>query len=153
MPSATSPATWHITGLTAASWIGMSRMLDRPRIEQRHHEVDVVVRPLTSSGVPFCQQSQTARTALTYSRIHGPAGDQGRPKRRSICALTCVPSPSVKRPRDSFCRVQALMAVTVGLRGKAMATEVASFSLAVACGGERHDDEGSSLVSSTTMPS
>ena len=34
------------------------------------------------------------------------------------------------------------MAVTVGLRGKAMATEVASFSLAVACGGERHDDEG-----------
>ena len=102
--------------------------------------------------MPFCQQSQTARSAATYSRIHGPAGDQGTPKRRSICALTCVPSPSVKRPRDSFCKVQALMAVTAGLRGKAMATEVASFSLRVASAASAMMMKGSSLVSSTTMP-
>src|SRR4029450_392746 len=40
------------------------------------------------------------------------------PKRRSIWAFTCVPRPSVKRPRDSFCSVHALIAVTVGLRGE-----------------------------------
>ena len=119
-----------------------ARMLDRAGIEQRHREIDVVVRALHVERVPFCQQSQTARTAPTYSRIHGPAGDQAMPKRRSICALTCVPSPSVKRPCDSFCKVQALMAVTVGLRGKAMATDVASFSLAGRLRGQRHDDEG-----------
>ena len=88
-----------------------------------------------------------------YSRIHGPAGDAGTPKRRSICALTCVPSPSVKRPPDSFCKVQALMAVTVGLRGKAMATEVAILSLDVAWAANPMMTKGSSLVSSTTMPS
>ena len=45
------------------------------------------------------------------------------------------------------------MAVTVGLRGKAMATEVASFSLAVASAASAMMTKGSSLVSSTTMPS
>ena len=61
--------------------------------------------------------------------------------------------PQVKRPCDSFCKVQALMAVTVGLRGKAMATDVASFSLVVACAASAMMMKGSSLVSSTTMPS
>ena len=45
------------------------------------------------------------------------------------------------------------MAATVGLRGKAMATEVASFSLAVASAASAMMTKGSSLVSSTTMPS
>mgnify|MGYP007123212521 CR=1 FL=1 len=45
-------------------------------------------------------------------------------KRRSMCALTWVPSPSVNRPCDSFCSVHALIAVTYGLRGNAIATAV-----------------------------
>ena len=51
-----------------------------------------------------------------------------------------------------FCKVQALMAVTAGLRGKAMATDVASFSLLVASAASAMMMKGSSLVSSTTMP-
>jgi hypothetical protein len=49
-------------------------MLNPARIEQGHHQIDVVMRSSDVERVPFCQQSQTARTALTYSRIHGPAG-------------------------------------------------------------------------------
>lgn len=41
-------------------------------------------------------------------------------------ARTCVPSPSMKRPFDSFCSDQADIAVAVGLRGNAMATDVPS---------------------------
>jgi hypothetical protein len=59
----------------------------------------------------------------------------------------------VKRPRDSFWTVQALSAVTVGLRGKAMATEVPSFSLRVDWAASAMTMNGSSLVSSTTRPS
>ena len=59
----------------------------------------------------------------------------------------------MKRPRDSFCNVQALIAVTVGLRGKAMATEVPIFSLRVAWAASAMTMNGSSLVSSTTRPS
>jgi len=92
--------------------------------------------------VPFCQQSQTARTALTYSRIHGAAGVQGMPKRRSIWAFTCVPRPKVKWPRDSFCSVHA---VTVGLRGKAIATDVPSFWVRVVWAASANRMNGSYL--------
>ena len=39
----------------------------------------------------------------------------------------------MKRPLASFCKVQALMAVMVGLRGKAMAMAVLILRRAVAC--------------------
>ena len=56
----------------------------------------------------------------------------------------------MKRPCDSFWTVQALSAVTVGLRGKAMATEVPSFNVRVAWAANAMTMNGSSLVSSTT---
>jgi hypothetical protein len=49
-----------------------------------------------------------------------------------MCPRTCEPRPSVKRPRESFCSVQADSAVIVGLRGKAMATAVERRSRIVA---------------------
>jgi hypothetical protein len=70
--------------------------------------------------------------ASMYSRIHGPGGDQFMPKRRWMCPLTWDPNPSVKRPLESFCNDHALIAVIVGLRGKAIATLVASLSRVVA---------------------
>ena len=59
----------------------------------------------------------------------------------------------MKRPWLSLASVQALIAVTVGLRGKAIATEVPIFSLRVACAASAIRMNGSSLVSSTTSPS
>ena len=47
----------------------------------------------------------------------------------------------MKRPRDSFCTVQALSAVTVGLRGKGDGDRGAELQLARRLGRQRHDDE------------
>ena len=58
----------------------------------------------------------------------------------------------MNRPPDSFCSVHALSAVTVGLRGKAIATAVPSRSSVVACAARASTVKGSSLVSSTTSP-
>jgi hypothetical protein len=58
----------------------------------------------------------------------------------------------VKRPLLSLLSVQALIAVTVGLRGKAIATDVPTRSFVVACAASAIRMNGSSLVSSTTMP-
>src|SRR5258707_451007 len=84
---------------------------------------------------------------------HDPAGDPFIPKRRSMGPLTCEPSPRTNRPRDSLCRVQALCAVMVGLRGKATATAVASKTRVVACAASAITIYGSSLVSSVMTPS
>ena len=76
--------------------------------------------------VPFCQQSQMARIARTASAIFGPGDSNFTEKRRSLCALTWVPSPSVKRPPEAFWRSHAIMAVTMGLRENTVAILVPS---------------------------
>jgi len=103
--------------------------------------------------VPFCQHAQIARSAATYSRIHGAGGDQARPNRRSICPLTCEPSPNVKRPPDNCCSDHAVIAVTVGLRGKAIATAVAKRTRVVARAASASAMNGSQLVSAASTPS
>jgi predicted RNA-binding protein with TRAM domain len=99
----------------------------RAFLERRAAEKGLTPRdPRRRRGLMRRAGIQMARTARTYSRIQGPAGDQGRPYRRSICALTCVPSPRMKRPPESACRSQAFCAITIGLRGKAIVTAVPS---------------------------
>lgn len=46
-------------------------------------------------------------------------------------ARTCVPSPSMKRPSLSFANDHADIAVAVGLRGNAIATDVPSWMRSV----------------------
>ena len=54
------------------------------------------------------------------------------PKRRSLWPFTWLPRPSTKRPAELACRSQALLAITVGLRGKATAIEGVSSTRCVA---------------------
>src|SRR5215469_18653167 len=81
---------------------------------------------MKSSLVPFCQQSQMARKPRMASAIFGPGDSHFTEKRRSLCPLTWVPRPSVKRPADAFCRSHAMWAVIIGLLEKAVAMLVPS---------------------------
>src|SRR2546426_7302329 len=72
-----------------------------------------------------------ARMARTASAILGPGDSNLTEKRRSLCALTWVPRPSMKRPPEAFWRSQAIMAVIMGLREKTVAVLVPSLSLPV----------------------
>ncbi len=51
--------------------------------------------------------------------------------RFSMWGLICEPSPSMNRPLDSSCRSLATMARFMGLRAKATAMPVPSFSRSV----------------------
>ncbi len=77
-------------------------------------------------GVRCCHESQMARIIPMYSRMRGAGGDHVPPKRRSLWPLTWLPSPRLKRPPDRCWMSQASMASTIGLRGKAIVTEVCS---------------------------
>ena len=72
-----------------------------------------------------------ARMARTASAILGPGDSNLTEKRRSLCALTWVPSPSMNRPPEAFCRSQAIMAAIMGLREKTVAMFVPSLTLSV----------------------
>ena len=136
-------------GLTAARWMGY-RGVVAPGLNSGT-VVDVVMQPgrraaRRSAGVPDRPQRLDVFT-------HPGAG--GATTRRTGARYGRAPAglgPSVKRPFESFWIVQALIAITVGLRGKAMATDVASFSRPVAWAASAMMTKGSSLVSSTTMP-
>ncbi len=78
------------------------------------------------------------------SRIRAIGRSNSAPYLRSIWALTWVPSPSVKRPFDRSWRSFAWWASWIGLRGKAMATFVASSSEWVRSG--REDQRGEHVV-------
>ena len=54
--------------------------------------------------------------------------DHGIEKRRSMCGLIWLPSPSVKRPFDASCRSLAIDAIVIGVRANAIATPVDSSS-------------------------
>src|SRR4029453_5161102 len=82
-----------------------------------------------------------ARMARTASAILGPGDSNFTEKRRSLCALTWVPSPRVKRPPEAFCRSHAIMAVTMGLRENTVAILVPrrmrEVAVAATAGGRR----------------
>src|SRR3546814_10548373 len=94
-----------------------------------------------------------ARSASTYSFSRGAGGDQGTEKRRSLWPFTCEPSPSVKRPWLVSCRSQEAFATTIGLRGNAIATLVASRSLSVVTADTASGRNGSCLFSLVETPS
>ena len=64
--------------------------------------------------------------ARIASAIFGAGDSNFTEKRRSLCALTWVPRPSVKRPPEAFCRSHAMWAVIIGLREKTVAILVPS---------------------------
>jgi len=56
----------------------------------------------------------------------GPGDSNFTEKRRSLWALTCVPSPRVNRPSEALARSHAMCAVIIGLREKTVAMLVPS---------------------------
>ena len=89
-----------------------------------------------------------ARRLAMYSRSWptGEAG-QGIPKRRSMWARTCVPSPKRNRPPEASARSHAVCARTVGLRAKLMATAVPNCSRRVCSATRAKGRNGSCCVS------
>ncbi len=77
----------------------------------------------------------------------------GMPKRRSLCPLTWLPSPRTKRPPEFACRSQAWLASTVGLRGKATATDGVSSIRPVAAAAKASGVNGSCPNSTVITPS
>ena len=78
-----------------------------------------------------------------YSPMRAAGAIQGTLKRRSLCARTWLPRPSTKRPPEWRARSQAWFATIIGLRGKAMATEVASCTRSVAKAAKASGAKGS----------
>jgi hypothetical protein len=68
-------------------------------------------------------------------------------------ARTWEPRPSANRPPDSRCIDHAVKAIAVGLRAKAIATDVPTPSVLVAAAAAARTTIGSSLVSSHTSRS
>ena len=93
------------------------------------------------------------RSASTSSRSRGAGASQGTENRRTLCARTCVPSPSTKRPRLARCRSQAVIAVTIGLRVNAVAIAVPSVTRSVDTAAAASGRNGSCCVSAVQTPS
>src|SRR3989338_323395 len=104
-------------------------------------------RPLKLSLVPFCQQSQIARSAWTISRIFGPGDSNFTENRRSLWPLTWVPRPRMNRPSEAFARSQAMCARIIGLRGNATAIAVPSLTREVTVAATASGRNGSCCVS------
>jgi hypothetical protein len=104
-------------------------------------------RPLKSSFVPFCQQSQIARMARTTSRIFGAGDSNFTEKRRSLWPFTCEPSPRMNRPPEALARSQEMLARIMGLRGNATAIEVPSLIFDVTVAATASGRNGSCWVS------
>ena len=60
------------------------------------------------------------------SRIRAAGCDHGIEKRRSMCGLIWLPSPSVKRPFDASCRSLAIDAIVIGVRAFNVRTDLAA---------------------------
>jgi len=73
-------------------------------------------------------------------------------KRRSTWALTWVPRPRIKRPSERLWRSQAVWAVSIGEREKAIATEVPSSMPSVAPAATASGRKASCLVSLVHRP-
>src|SRR6185312_5789774 len=102
---------------------------------------------------PVFQWFQIARSTCTYSRMRGAGGVHGAENRRSLCARTCDPSPTTKRPPVEPARSHPVSATAIGVRAKAIATEVCSSILSVAAPATASARNGSCLFSIVTMPS
>jgi hypothetical protein len=94
-----------------------------------------------------------ARSDWTYSRSRGAGAVQGTENRRSLCGRICGPIPSTKRPREAICRSHDVLATTIGLRGKAMTTEVPSCIRSVQTAAIACARNGSFLFSIVSAPS
>jgi len=134
-------------------WIGGGGASFGPGLKKGVISVALYCSPWYASGWPLCQASQTARVSPTYSRSRGTGALHGIAKRRSTCAFTCVPSPRMKRPRESRCMPQAVCASCVGERANAMATAVPSSTRSVATAARVNAMNGSCAVSAAHNPS
>ena len=94
-----------------------------------------------------------ARSAWAYSAMRAAGATHGTENRRSLCAFTWLPSPSTKRPCECRCKSQAWLATIIGLRGNAIATEVASCARSVASAAKARGVNGSCRSSLAVMQS
>ena len=85
--------------------------------------------------------------------MRGAGCSQRTSNRRSLCARTCVPSPSTNRPPEFTFRSQPILATIIGLRGKEIATEVASCTRSVAIAASASGMNGSCASSGQVSPS
>jgi len=88
-----------------------------------------------------------ARMARTASAILGPGDSNFTEKRRSLCALTWLPSPRMKRPFEAFWRSHAIMAVIMGLRENTVAMLVPSLMRELTVDATAKGRKGSCCVS------
>ena len=94
-----------------------------------------------------------ARTASTSSRIRGAGWDHGIEYRFSMWGLIWLPRPSRNRPCDMVWRSLAVTASVIGLRAKATAIPVPTWSRSVCSAASARGRNGSWLVSADQMPS
>ena len=94
-----------------------------------------------------------ARTARISSRIRGAGWDHGIENRFSMCGLIWDPSPRRKRPFDWVWRSLAVMARVIGLRAKATAMAVPTWSRSVCSAARTSGRKGSWPVSADQTPS
>ena len=75
-----------------------------------NRRIEVKVELLTADGQPVLADilgQQVPIALLTQIEVGRPAGAiHGTLNRRSLCALTCEPSPTTKRPFECRCRSQ-----------------------------------------------
>ena len=75
--------------------------------------------------------------------MRGAGWDHGIEKRFSMWGLICEPSPSMKRPLEMVCRSLATVASVIGLRAKATAMPVPSWSRSVCSAARARGRNGS----------
>ena len=85
--------------------------------------------------------------------MRGAGGVHGTEKRRSLCARTCEPKPTTKRPPVEPARSQPTLATAIGVRAKAIATPVCNSIRRVAVPATASARNGSCLFSIETTPS
>ena len=85
--------------------------------------------------------------------MRGTGGVQGTENRFSLCGRICGPIPSTNRPREAICKSQQVLAITIGLRGNEIATEVPSSIRSVTTPAMACARNGSFLFSIVIAPS
>ena len=93
-----------------------------------------------------------ARTACTISRMRAAGLLHSIEKRLVMWGLIWLPSPSTKRPCDSVCRSQPMLASSIGLRAKATAMAVPSSTSRVLVAATARGRNGSWGPSSVHTP-
>src|ERR1051326_7317726 len=84
--------------------------------------------------------------------MRGAGAVHGTLKRFSLCARTCEPRPSTKRPREADWRSQLAFATAIGLRENAIAMLVWSDACSVLTAATARARNGSFLFSDVVRP-